>query len=300
MRNVQVGRVLAAVVVSGALISACGGPNQAGAAAVVGDDAVPLSQVQTQLASALARADQVSQLSQRGVGPEDIARDVVTRAILHDLLAKRVAADRIGVSDAAVDAAIAAQGGVDAVAQTTLGSPDDVRARVRDNLLAAELGKQSVGGLAVRVDILAAMSRQEADSKAATLAKGGPAAEALFGNPQTSAKDQPFSAVSSPDDASTVLFGVPIGRVVVFQPNPQQASWIVFRVNQRTTDAPVDPAALAQISQEQLTAIGERALQPDAESAGIRVNPRYGVWDPIQQRVVGAEQVSGEILPAAS
>ena len=30
----------------------------------------------------------------------------------------------------------------------------------------------------------------------------------------------------------------------------------------------------------------------------MRVNPRYGVWDPISMRVVAADQVEGAILPA--
>jgi hypothetical protein len=30
----------------------------------------------------------------------------------------------------------------------------------------------------------------------------------------------------------------------------------------------------------------------------VRVNPRYGVWDPISLRVVPPDQVDGAILPA--
>jgi hypothetical protein len=288
-----------AAIAGSVLISACGGPSQAGSAAIVGGQSVSLSDVQAQVVSALARTDQINQLSQRGVGPEDIARDVVTRAILHDLLAKRAAAENLSVSDATVDAAIAAQGGPDAVAQTTLGSPDDVRVRVRDNLLSAQLGSRIAGGLAVKADLLGTTSRPDAYAKAATLAKGGAPAEALFGDPNSSVKDQTFSAVTRPDAASSVLFGVPVGTVGTFQPDPQNATWFVFRVTQRITNAPVDQAALSQISQDELSAIGERSLQPDAEAAGIQVNPRYGVWDPVQQRVVGPDQVAGEILPAA-
>lgn len=298
--RMQVGRVLAAAVVAGVLVSACGGPSQVNAAAIVGDHAIPLEQVQGQLASSLARADQIGQLAQQGVGPQDIAREVVTRAVLHDLLATQTAAQGITVSDADVDADIKNRGGADKILETDIGTPDDLRTRVRDQLLAAQLGKRAVGGLAVKVDIVAATSKADADAKAATLAKGGPAADALFGNPQSSAKNQPFTAATDPDDAATVLFGVPQGRIVVFQPNPQQASWIVFTISERRTDAPSDPAAVAQISQDQLTAIGQRLLQPEGEAEGIRINPRYGAWDPIQQRVVATGAASGEILPTTT
>ena len=60
----------------------------------------------------------------------------------------------------------------------------------------------------------------------------------------------------------------------------------MFKVTDRRTNAPSDPAAVSNISQSQLITIGERLLQPDAETLGVRVNPRYGVWDPIQLRVV--------------
>jgi hypothetical protein len=85
--------------------------------------------------------------------------------------------------------------------------------------------------------------------------------------------------------------------VVAFPPSPQQSTWIVARVVDRRTDAPSDPAAVSSISQSQLVAIGERLLQPTADQVGIRVNPRYGVWDPIQLRIVGEGQQVGSILP---
>jgi hypothetical protein len=89
--------------------------------------------------------------------------------------------------------------------------------------------------------------------------------------------------------------------VVAFQPNPQQSTWIVFKVTQRRTDARSDPATVSSISQSQLINIGDRLLQPDAEALGVRVNPRYGVWDPIQLRVVADGQQAGMILqPAAA
>jgi hypothetical protein len=90
---------------------------------------------------------------------------------------------------------------------------------------------------------------------------------------------------------------VPAGTVVVFQPDPQQATWIVARVLDRRTDAPSDPAAVTSISRSQLLAIGRRLLQPTADRVGIRVNPRYGVWDPVEMRIVAEDQQVGSVLP---
>jgi hypothetical protein len=83
---------------------------------------------------------------------------------------------------------------------------------------------------------------------------------------------------------------------VAFQPDQRQSTWIVFKVTDRRTDAPFDQAAVSAISSTQLVTIGERLLQPDADRLGVRVNPRYGVWDPIQLRVVAADKSAGSIL----
>jgi hypothetical protein len=295
--RMQVGRVAAAVAVIGAVISGCGGPNQAGTAVFVGENAVPLERVQTQLDAALAKKDLIAQITAQGGSTAELARSIVTRAVLHDLLALRAAEVGIVVTDAQIDAQISENGGVDALLDGSLYDEPTLRDRVRDDLIAAQLAQREVGGLAVTADLVAATSREAADKAAAALQAGGAEADALFADPRTSARATTFDAATSPDNASTVLFGVPVGTVVAFQPNPQQSTWIVARVVDRRTDAPSDPAAVSSISQSQLIAIGERLLQPTADQVGIRVNPRYGVWDPIQLRIVAEDQQVGSVLP---
>src|SRR5687768_12592397 len=78
----QVGRVIVAVVAAGAVASGCGGPSQAGSAAIVGSDAVPLEVIQSQLDTALAKPDQLAQI---GIQPADVARALVSQHVLHDL-----------------------------------------------------------------------------------------------------------------------------------------------------------------------------------------------------------------------
>ncbi|MFC4945689.1 SurA N-terminal domain-containing protein [Pseudonocardia sp. GCM10023141] len=296
----QVGRVLAAVVVVGAVVSGCGSV-QPGAAVIVGPDAVAVSTVQSQLDAVLKRTDLMSQVTAQGGTAADVARDVVTRSVMHQLLQRQAAATGVVVSDAAVDAAIAAQGGLDKLLATSLTDATGLRDRVRDDLTAAELAKRAVGGLSVTADLIASTSKEDAQAKAKILAAGGPAADALFkAGPQTTAKGMAYQAATNPGAASAVLFGTPVGTTVYYQPNPQQASWIVFKITNRQTDGPVDPAAVAKISQDELVAIGERMMQPVGKQAGIDVNPRYGVWDPIQLRVVAADGTAGEILPSAA
>ena len=297
--RMRVSRVVVAVLAAGVLVGGCGGPDQAGAAVIVDGNVVPLERVQSQLDTALSRPDRLAALTAQGGGPADVARSIVSREVIHDLLQRRAAAEGIAVSDAQVDARLAESGGVQAALDSSIYDLPALRSRVRDDLIAMALADKAVGGLSVTADLVAVMSRDDADRTAKTLAAGGPAADALFGNPQTSARGTVYDAVTAPDAAGTVLFGTPVGGVVAFQPDQRQSTWIVFKVTDRRTDAPFDQQALSAISSTQKVAIGERLLQPDADRLGVRVNPRYGAWDPIQLRVVADDMQAGMILPPA-
>ena len=81
----KVGRALVAVAAAGALVSGCGSPVQAGSAIIVGDTAVPLEQVQSQVGTLLARVP--AEQRQQDTAPT-LARDIVTNELLHTLLAR--------------------------------------------------------------------------------------------------------------------------------------------------------------------------------------------------------------------
>jgi hypothetical protein len=293
----QVGRVVVAVVAAGAVAAGCSGPSQAGSAAIVGSEAVPLEVIQSQLDTALAKPDQVAQI---GIEPAELARALVSQQVLHDLLEQQAEEARITVTDADIDAELTANGGADQVLESSLYDQATLRDRVRDNLLAAKLAERVVGDLSVTADLVAATSKEDAEQKAALLAQGGPAADALFANQNpanpTAARAQSYTALANPAEAGTVLFGVPVGSVVAFQPSPEQSTWIVFKVTDRQEGQVIVPGASAGLSQAQLVGIGQRLMQPVAEEVGVQVNPRYGVWDPIALRVVAADMQTGEVL----
>ena len=281
----------------GAVVSGCAdAPSQVGSAVIIGSTSVPIDQVQSRLDVALGKTDTVAQLAASGVGPPEIARDLVTRTVLHDLISRTAATERIGVSDADVDAALQQGGGAEATLDQTIYDLPALRERVRDQLIAARYAQKEIPGLTVTADLIAATSQDDAEQKARIVAAGGPAADALFAqNPDTSRRGMPYQAATSPEAASTVLFGLPPGRTAYFQPSPQ-SGWIVLRVTDRRTEPNADPSAVANLGEADLATIGERLLQPLAEQVGVRVNPRYGVWDPISLRVVPADQVDGAIL----
>lgn len=296
----RVGRVVAAVAVVGAVVSGCGGgPSQVGSAAIVGSEVVPLDQVQSRLGVALAQTDVVAELAGQGVGTPDIARDVVTQAVLHELSERAAAAEGITVTPVDVDAELVARGGAEAVLERSLFDLPVVRERLRDELIVQRLAARHVNGLAVTADILGVTSREEAAEAARILAGGGPGADALFAqNPQISRRNVEYRASTTPDVASTVVFGTPAGRTGYFQPSPGQSGWIVFRVVERRTDAPpVGPDAVDRIGKAELVKIGRRLLQPLAVELGVRVNPRYGAWNQVALRVLGEDQLTGAVLP---
>ena len=79
---------------------------------IVDGSVVPLERVQSQLDTALSRPDRLAALTAQGGGPADVARSIVSREVIHDLLQRRAAAEGIAVSDAQVDARLAESGGV--------------------------------------------------------------------------------------------------------------------------------------------------------------------------------------------
>jgi hypothetical protein len=292
--HTKVGRALAAVAAVGAVVSGCGGPVQAGSAAVVGDTTVPLEQVQNQLGTLLARvpADQ----RQQDTGAS-LARDIVTNELLHDLITRAAVQQGITVTDAQVDAFIEQQGGADALLQNSVLDVEGLRQQAHDFLVATDLGRRAAPGLVVTIDLVGSPNRADAEAKARVLAAGGPAADALFKDSRTAQKSVQVAAVTDTQNAGSVVFGTPVGEVVAYQPDPQQATWNVFRVTERQTDArPADPSAASALSLQQLYLIGQRTLQPVADSLNVRVNPRYGVWDQVVLRVVPADQTSGLVV----
>lgn len=302
--HIGMGRLVAGVAVVGALVSGCGGPAQAGSAVIVGDDVVPLGQVQSALTAMLAKVP----ADQRQAG-QDIAfaRSIVTNDVLHSLLDRQAATAGITVSDTDIDTFLDQQGGAAALEQSTGLDADELRKESHDLLVAIELGRRVAPGLVVTADVVSASSRQDAEAKARTLAAGGAGAAALFTDAGSAVRQQRFAAVNFPLESGSaaggtrsVVLGTDVGDTVAYQPDPQQPAWNVFRVTQRQTDAvPQDPTALTKLGQAELLQIGQRTVQPLAESLGVRVNPRYGVWDPISLAVVPDDHTAGVLLPAA-
>ncbi|HSL08356.1 MAG TPA: SurA N-terminal domain-containing protein, partial [Pseudonocardiaceae bacterium] len=289
------------------LIGGCSsGPSQVGAAAFVNDTEIPLKQVQSQLTTVLTKEgaqvrDQLAVEHQL----DDLARTIVTLQVRHELLA--IAARRAGltVDQARVNRLVSEVGGAEAASQGTVFDANTYRQRVSDKLLMAQLGRRALRNSAVTVDYTTAETRTAAQARVEELSRAGAKrARQLIDADVRAGKDAVIGkrivAADDPIFATTPAFGVAEGTVVAFQLT-DTTPWLIMVIKNRT-DRGVQPSDHApvpgQIDPAVLEAIGLRQLAQVGEEVGVRLAPRYGIWDPVSvQAVANENETSGFLAP---
>jgi hypothetical protein len=304
--------ILLAFLAAAAVLTGCSGkPNQAGAAAIVGDTVIPLEQVQNRVQAMLA--DDSAARRVQGERKLDVqAREVLTLQVQHLLIGKVAREQGLSVPDSQVRQLIDRVGGVDQAARNSkdaLGiSVFDKRSiteRVRDELLLAELARRQLGKVEVTFDYVVASSRPQADDYATKLAANPGQAESIIKGATGQAAgemDKKVAAAHSIQDAArTPLFGLPPNTVATFPAGPNGTQWLTVLVRKRDTNAnPGKDAqdALGEVEQQTLSQAGQQLLISYGQRIGIQISPRYGVWDPIGQQVVPSEgEAVGVVLP---
>jgi len=293
----------------GILVGCGSGPSQIGAAALVGDTAIPVDRVQGQLDSVLTKeGEQAKAQLVAGNQLDDVSREIVTQAVRHELLAVAARREGLTVDDEQVTDLISEQGGPEVASAATIYDAQGIRVRARDQLLAVELGRKYLSRLSVTVDYTTAGTRTAAMQRVQQLSEAGPdrareiiAAEAEQG--AAAALDQEILAAENPGLAAAPMFGVDEGTVVAFTAGQDAGSWLVTVVTDRSTDAQGSTGAqgggaLDEVDPALLEAVGLRQLAPIARDLGVRINPRYGVWDPVSLRVAPNEnETAGFVAP---
>lgn len=288
--------VAVAALAVGMLVGCGSGPSQIGAAAIVGDTVIPLEQVQQQLDTVLAKeGEEVQGQLVAGNQLDDVSRQIVTLAIRHELTRAAARREGISVDEEQVTELIDELGGAQAASAGTVFDAESFRARARDQLLAVELGRKALAGLSVTVDFTTVDTRAAAMQRVQQLAKAGPQgarqlikADVAQGVP--AAVGEEIVAADNPDFASAPVFGVDEGTVVAFQSDQQSGPWLVMVVTERSADGAAPAAAeIGGLDPSLLEAVGLRQLAPVAEDLGVRVNPRYGIWDPVSLQAVPNE-----------
>ena len=290
----------AGVVAASVLIGGCG-TGQFGAAAFVNGTEITQGQVHDQLVTVLdkegpqARAQLVA-----GRQLDDVSRKILTLRIRHQLL--DIAARRTGVTvdQAQVNRLIKEVGGAQEASKGTIFDANSYRERATDRLLLVALGRSALRDSAVTVDYTTANTRTAAKQRVDELAQAGSKrARQLIDADVRAGKDAELGkrivAADDPIFATTPAFGVAENTVVAFQ-LADTKPWVVMVVKNRA-DRGVQPSEHApeieQLDPALLEAIGLRQLARVADEVGVRLNPRYGVWDPVNLQVVSDENETG-------
>ncbi|MCP2235878.1 SurA N-terminal domain-containing protein [Prauserella halophila] len=274
---------------AGLVLAGCGsGPSQVHSAAIVGDRSVPLDDVQQEIDWLLDNVDQAQQAQRQGK-VDLYAREVVRGRVIHELA--QIAAKREGIraDRSEVDELIRGSGGADEVSRSAGVEPDRVRDVASDQVVLQELARKYLGRLSV--DLLGTVitgdepgnsAKEKATALGRRIADDPDRARATVREAGHQLVDEELDFAETlqndPELATTAVFGSQEGTVVVIQPSRQQAGWLVGLVSERRTGGQAD-AAEPQVNPEYLYFAGLRMLQPIAEEAGVRINPRYGVWD---------------------
>jgi hypothetical protein len=320
--------VFAGLAAAAALLTACSsGPSQVGNALIVGNNSVSVSQVQQELNALLASQPAVKQAQKQGQLAL-YSRNIVTTNARHDLVGKVAAANQVTVTDEEVDQLISGSGGAAKLAPALATTPANLHGVVKDLLLEVGLARKNADGLTVQAAVLDEKNRATAVTTAQKLANDPTslpalvkAANAAAGGQQAAIADQTFSVSQylqsvqsqqqqaqsqgqqAPPENEGPLFGTPANTVVIFQISTQAPDWFVALIKARhpngnatrpTTGSVADASDLMTLQQ-----LGVSLMQPDASRAGVRVSPRYGVWDPVGVQVLGSQNQAGQLFPVA-
>jgi hypothetical protein len=312
--------LVAALAMAGSALTACGnGPNQANSALIIGDRVVTVDSVQDRLDTALRNEPAAKELA-KAHKLDLVSRRIVTQLVRQELLAEAARREGINVSEQDVADLVAGAAQPNEPLERSVDAAFSPQERARTRLLAIELGRRYVGKLQITFDgvqLGAADGRRKAQEIAEKVAAKPDQAKAVFGSaatePGQQIENEQISAVRGFTLAAenqifiTPLFGVPANTVVAFPLSGGQeggGTWLVTLIKERTTNgtpSQQEAATVSQIVPEWNELIGLQMISSLSDELGIRISPRYGVWDKVDASLAPSEaETKGIVLPVAS
>lgn len=279
-------RLFAATAIAGLLLVGCSGPSQVGAAAVIGDTRIPLNRVQDWFDTVLEKEPELGSRWREQGQLDELGRQLASFTVQQELVEQAAQRSNVSVSEQRVTERINKEGGVQAATDGKLNTPGNIRAAVRTELLATELGRKYLDRISVTFDSTQATTRKEAKRKAEAMAQGAKQTAALFEAERAAgvpvSRDESLHAADSAQlAAATPLFGAEPGTVVAFEASPQSGRWLVVRVTDRSTNSPAAKPVAGQTGEQILRSFGMRLVGEVTDRTEVRLNPRYGVWDQV-------------------
>jgi hypothetical protein len=288
----------------------CGtGPAKASSAAIVGGQAIALQTVQDRTVTVLKKEPAAQQMKEQGK-LDQISRLVLTDEILHKIAEYAAQRENVTVDQTKVYDTVEQAGGAEAASTQSINDPSNIHRQVRDALLLGELARRNLSTLEVTIDYLQVKDLTEA-KKIAEQVAADPAKMTEFvqaarrntGGQQQSATDKKVRVTETPSLAASPLWAGKPGTVVAFEMDTQASTSMVALIKERNTLPPVPGEAdLAdRVDPKVLFDFGKRIAQYLAADLPLEINPRYGVWDPIETTVKPAVgEVKGFMAPVAT
>jgi hypothetical protein len=250
-----------------------------------------------------------------------VSRELVSQLVVHDLVDRQASAQGLRVNQEQLEQLmredklsqpVSANGSVPptVLVQQLAAGARDHREVYTDQLLLQQLGRKAFNQVGISFDFTtvsvgdmsagAPSPRAQALSKAEQLA-AGPDAEAKIIRADAAAgvgqMNQYLAAQNNDLPAAAALFGAPVGSIIALQPDPQSSSWLVAVIKDRKENADASGDQTPQIDQDYLADLGRHMLLPTFAEAGIKISPRYGVWDPVAMGLAPNEaETTGVVL----
>ncbi|MEO6879784.1 MAG: hypothetical protein ABI181_02395 [Mycobacteriaceae bacterium] len=315
-------RASVAVVAASLVLSLSACNSQPGTAAYVGSSTVTVDALQAQVDAVVAYRSGPGAIKGTDVRSQlpMITQQVLSQDILHEMVADAVARTGFKVDEADVAKQI-----TELDAKTVLSQPaqahlteDTLKVLLRDQIVLAQLGKRAWDGLAVSIDLVPEADRSAAVSTATAMAASDAASKAAVTKAKAAGKqsqaglDLSPASIGGPQSPAagllaTPLFSAPQGSGVAFSLTPPSQSgqpgapqWFAVRIVKRSTDAPTSAESgavtAAQAPLNATLSLGLTLLPQLSGDQEVRLNPRYGKYDPAAGRVISDSDVLSAVV----
>jgi hypothetical protein len=290
-------------------LTACGtGPSQVNSAVILDDHVISVDEVQAIVDKVVKEQPAARSLAQQHK-LDLVAREAVTQLVTHRLLTQAAADEDLSVDQEQLRA-VKKQDPFDEDLPTDGSMPAEelvpqlvYRARgldayANDTLMLSALAMKYLGRVSANFNVALFTEPGPAKELAEKIAADPDNAQSLMRESATGDLEPQLDQDTGPSTLGLRLM-VPDNTVMVLYepPNGQSAGgYVVVQVTSTETSTSVSPEFQSgQVDPSQLPQAGRYVLRERLLDQGIRISPRYGVWDSTEMKVVpkSEAEVSG-------
>lgn len=271
------------------MVTGCGaGPAQIGSAAIVGGQSVSLDAVQQNIRDVLAdSADARSLQQQKPSTFPPVAREIVKYSVWDALSAQMAAKQGLRVDETQVDTLynqVVKSGGAPPLSQLKQIplKGEMLRNYVRDVLIWQQAGAKA-RNVSITLDAAIVQDRATAQALVDKVVANPDQDKALFQQAGAASGQVVVDQVFTPANTAQVLFpafGAKPGSVIAFDASSENGdSWVITYVKKRADTA--GQSSDVQADPQVDTSLGQELMFQYSVQAGVTLNPRFGIWEPV-------------------